>query len=44
MIKIIGTTGSLRSKSFNTALLHAAIGLAPSETALESDTQGHPTL
>ncbi|MBR8838123.1 MAG: NAD(P)H-dependent oxidoreductase [Stigonema ocellatum SAG 48.90 = DSM 106950] len=29
MIKILAISGSLRAKSFNTALLHAAIGLAP---------------
>jgi NAD(P)H-dependent FMN reductase len=29
MLKILAISGSLRAKSFNTALLHAAIGLAP---------------
>jgi NAD(P)H-dependent FMN reductase len=35
MIRIIGISGSLRSGSFNTALLEAAAQLAPPETVLE---------
>jgi chromate reductase, NAD(P)H dehydrogenase (quinone) len=35
MIKIIGITGSLRSGSFNTALLRAGTGLMPGGTTLE---------
>lgn len=38
MTKIIGVTGSLRSGSFNTALLRAATKLMPSETTLEIAT------
>jgi NAD(P)H-dependent FMN reductase len=38
MIKIIGITGSLRKDSFNTALLRAATGLVPNESALEIAT------
>ena len=38
MIKIIGITGSLRSGSFNTALLRVAVGLMPSEAVLEIAT------
>src|SRR5690349_12190281 len=38
MVKIIGITGSLRSGSFNTALLRAGTGLVPSGTTLEITT------
>ncbi|WON72774.1 NADPH-dependent FMN reductase [Nitrosospira sp. Is2] len=38
MIKIIGISGSLRTNSFNTALLHAATSLVPNETTLEIAT------
>jgi chromate reductase len=38
MIKIIGITGSLRSGSFNTALLRVATGLVPSGATLEIAT------
>ncbi|MEP6606703.1 MAG: NADPH-dependent FMN reductase [Nitrosospira sp.] len=38
MIKIIGITGSLRSNSFNTALLRVATGLMPSGATLELTT------
>jgi len=38
MIKIIGITGSLRTNSFNTALLRAATSLVPNETTLEIAT------
>ena len=38
MIKIIGITGSLRSGSFNTALLRAATAFVPSGVALEIAT------
>jgi chromate reductase len=38
MIKIIGITGSLRSGSFNSALLRASTGLMPNETTLEIAT------
>ena len=38
MRKIIGITGSLRSNSFNSALLRAATGLMPNETTLEIAT------
>ncbi len=38
MIKIIGITGSLRSGSFNTALLRVAAGLMPSGAMLETAT------
>lgn len=34
-MKIIGISGSLREKSFNTALLRAAAGLAPEKVELE---------
>jgi chromate reductase, NAD(P)H dehydrogenase (quinone) len=35
MAKIIGVSGSLRKASFNTALLHAAVELAPTELGIE---------
>lgn len=38
MMKIIGITGSLRSGSFNTALLRVGTGLVPSGTTLEITT------
>lgn len=38
MTKIIGITGSLRSGSFNTALLRTAAGLMPSGVTLEIAT------
>lgn len=38
MIKIIGITGSLRSGSFNTALLHAAAESAPTSVVIEIAT------
>lgn len=38
MTKIVGITGSLRSGSFNTALLHAAAALAPTGVAIEIAT------
>ncbi|WP_242447060.1 NADPH-dependent FMN reductase [Nitrosomonas supralitoralis] len=38
MIKIIGITGSLRSGSFNTALLRAAKEMAPNNVAFEIET------
>lgn len=38
MIKIIGITGSLRSGSFNTALLRAAKEIAPNSVVLEIAT------
>lgn len=38
MIKILGISGSLRQKSFNTALLRAAAGLVEGETQLDCAT------
>ena len=38
MTKIVGITGSLRSGSLNTALLHAAAALAPTGVAIEIAT------
>ncbi len=35
MTKLLGISGSLRKASFNTALLRAAVGLAPSGTTIE---------
>src|SRR2546421_11741483 len=36
MPTIIGLSGSLRAKSFNTMLLHAAIEVAPAGTTIEA--------
>lgn len=38
MIKIIGVSGSLRTKSFNTALLRVAAGFAPAGVTIEIET------
>ena len=38
MTHLIGLSGSLRSSSYNTALLHAATRLVPEEAALEVAT------
>ena len=43
MIRILGISGSLRAKSYNTALLRAAMTLAPAGTEIELGTiQGIP--
>ena len=38
MATIIGISGSLRTRSFNAALLHAAAGFAPAGTTIEIET------
>jgi NAD(P)H-dependent FMN reductase len=35
MPSILALSGSLRSKSFNTMLLHAVVGVAPAGTTIE---------
>ena len=37
-MKLIGISGSLRKASFNTALLHAAVELAPSGVTIQAET------
>jgi chromate reductase, NAD(P)H dehydrogenase (quinone) len=37
-MKLIGLSGSLRKGSFNTALLHAAVGLAPEGVEIAAET------